>query len=213
MTASRDSSLPCIPSPSTALALAQPAPLAAGEDPATYDDLLARVTAVVKPNSVIEELWVREATDDAWDVLRLRRYKAGSLAVIALDHMHAVLKTTGLDETKSFALARRWAAREPAALGEVRERLERAGLTQDAVMGSAFAAHVDMFDRIERQISMAMARRAATLREIARHRAALAEQLAAATQIAAGPAPVRETVHDAEYTVVASAPDAAEAAA
>ncbi len=175
--------------------LAQPAPLATGEDPAIYDDLLARITAAVKPNGVLEDLCVRDAVDDAWEVLRLRRYKAGHLAVIALEHMHAVLKATALDETKSFTLARRWAAREPAARGEVGERLERAGLTQDAVVGSAFAAHIDKFDRIERQIGMAMARRAATLREIAHHRAELAEQLAAATQIAA--------VEDGEFTVVA----------
>lgn len=211
MTAPCDSSLPSVSTPSTALALAQPAPLAAGEDPATYDDLLARVAAAVKPNGVIEDLWVRDVADDAWEVLRLRRYKAGFLAASAPDGMQAVL--SGLGEIKSFTLSQRWATREPTALGDVREQLETAGLTLDAVMGSAFAKHINEFDRIERLIGAAMARRAATLREIAQHRAELAEQLAAATQMAAVQATVQATVHDGEYTAVASAPGAGEAAA
>src|ERR1700731_4969802 len=102
MTAACDSSLPSVSPRSTALALAAPAPVTTGEDLATYDDLLARVAAAVKPSSVIEDLCVRDAVDDAWEVLRLRRYKAGHLAVIALEQMHAVLKATALDETKQF---------------------------------------------------------------------------------------------------------------
>jgi hypothetical protein len=208
MTALRDSSLPSVSTRSTALALAQPAPLASGEDPATYDDLLARVAAAVKPDGVIEDLWVRDVADDAWEVLRLRRYKAGYLAACRRDGMATVL--TGLGETMSHTLARSWAAGEPMALGDVRDLMADAGLGHDAVMGSAFAAHINEFDRIERLIGVAMARRAATLREIAQHRAELAEQLAAATQMAA----VQSTIHEGEYTVVASsAPGAGEAAA
>jgi hypothetical protein len=200
MTAACDSSLPSVSNPSTALVLAQPAPLATGEDPATYDDLLARVIAAVKPDGVIEDLWVRDVADDAWEVLRLRRYKAGYLAACRRDGMSTVLQ--GIGETMFFTLAQRWAAREPSALGEVRERMADAGVGDDAVMGSAFAKHINEFDRIERLIGAAMARRAATLREIGRHRAELAEQLAAATQMAA----VQDNVRDAEYTVVTSAP-------
>jgi hypothetical protein len=205
MTTASASSLPSLPAPSTALALAQPAPLATGEDPATYSDLLARVTAAVKPNGVVEDLWVRDVADDAWEVLRLRRYKAGYLATCRRDGMATVL--TGLGEIMSHTLARSWAAREPDALDDVRARMEDAGLGDDAVMGSAFAAHIDEFDRIERLIGAAMARRAATLREIAQHRAELADQLAAATRMAVA----RPAVHDAEYTVVAPAPGEAAA--
>jgi hypothetical protein len=209
MTPPSDSSLPTVPNPSTALALAQPAPLATGEDPATYDDLLARVAAAVKPDGVIEDLWVRDVADDAWEVLRLRRYKAGYLAACRRDGMATVL--AGLGEIMSHTLSQRWAAREPTALADVRERMADAGLGHDAVMGSAFAKHINAFDRIERLIGAAMARRAATLREIAKHRADLAEQLAAATQMAAVRDAVQQTVEDAEYTVVAPAPGEAAA--
>jgi len=203
MTAACDSSLPSVSHRSTALALAAPAPVTTGEDLATYDDLLARVAAAVKPSSVVEDLWVRDATDDAWEVLRLRRYKAGYLAASAPVGMQAVL--SGIGEIHSITLSERWAARAPTALGDVKERLETAGLGQDAVMGSAFVKRIDAFERIERLIGAAMARRAATLREIAQHRAELAEQLAAATQMVA--------VEDATYTVVASAPGAGAKAA
>jgi hypothetical protein len=209
MTTSSDSSVPTTPTPSTALALTQPAPLATGEDPATYDDLLARVAAAVKPDGVIEDLWVRDVADDAWEVLRLRRYKAGYLAACRRDGMATVL--AGLGEIMSHTLSQRWAAREPTALADVRERMADAGLGHDAVMGSAFAKHINAFDRIERLIGAAMARRAATLREIAKHRADLAEQLAAATQMAAVRDAVQQTVEDAEYTVVAPAPGEAAA--
>jgi hypothetical protein len=215
MTATCDSSLPSVSDRSTALALAQPVPLATGEDPATYDDLLARVAAAVKPNGVIEDLWVRDVADDAWEVLRLRRFKAGYLAACRRDGMATVL--AGLGEIMSNTLARSWAAREPTALADVRERMADAGLGHDTVMGSAFAKHIDEFDRIERLIGIAMARRAATLREIGRHRAELAEQLAAATQMAAVENAVQDRVQDriedAAYTVVASAPGAGEKAA
>jgi hypothetical protein len=192
-----------VSAPSTALALSQPAPLATGEDPATYDDLLARVVATVKPNDVIEDLWVRDATDDAWEVLRLRRYKAGYLATCRRDGMSTVLQ--GLGEDMFYSLAKQWAAGDPAVLDGVRALLADAGLGDDAVMGSAFAKHINEFDRIERLIGTAMARRAATLREIGRHRAELAEQLAAATQMAA--------VENAEFTVVAPAQAANDGAA
>jgi len=205
MTTPSDSSLPTVPAPSTALALTQPAPLVTGEDPATYDDLLGRVIAAVKPDGVIEDLWVRDVADDAWEVLRMRRYKAGYLAACRRDGMTIVLD--GLGELVSSSMSRKWAAREPTALADVRQRMADAGLGDDAVMGSAFAAHINEFDRIERLLGVAMARRAATLREIAKHRADLAEQLAAATQMAA----VQQTVEDAEYTVVAPAPGEAAA--
>jgi hypothetical protein len=209
MTTPSDSSPPTVPTPSTTLTLTQPAPLATGEDPATYDDLLARVAAAVKPDGVIEDLWVRDVADDAWEVLRLRRYKAGYLAACRRDGMATVL--AGLGEIMSHTLSQRWAAREPTALADVRERMADAGLGDDAVMGSAFAKHINAFDRIERLIGAAMARRAATLREIAKHRADLAEQLAAATQMAAVRDAVQQTVEDAEYTVVAPAPGEAAA--
>jgi len=68
------------------------------------------------------------------------------------------------------------------ALSEVRERLEMAMIDHDAAHGSAFALHIDEFERIEQMIAGLEARRAAALREIGFHRADFADRLAAATQ-------------------------------
>jgi len=78
--------------------------------------------------------------------------------------------------------ARRWSARQVTALADVRERLEMAMIDHDAAHGSAFALHLDEFERIEQMIAGLEARRAAALREIGFHRADFADRLAAATQ-------------------------------
>ncbi len=53
-----------------------PAPLLKGEDAVAYDDLLARVSAGVKPADIIEEMWVRDVVDLTWEIVRYRRLKA-----------------------------------------------------------------------------------------------------------------------------------------
>ena len=46
-----------------------PAPLLDGEDPAAYDELLARVSGGVKPSDILEEIWVRDVVDLVWEAL------------------------------------------------------------------------------------------------------------------------------------------------
>ena len=53
-----------------------PAILVAGESGEAYDGLFARIRAVVEPADMLEEIWVRDVTDLAWEVSRLRRIKA-----------------------------------------------------------------------------------------------------------------------------------------
>ena len=158
--------------------------------------LLADTMASVRPSSIIEEMWLRDVVNNYWETERLRRYKAGRLAAVRADGMAAVLR--GLGETVSGAdeLAQRWSARQPTAIGDVRERLDTAGISYDAAHGSAFALHLDEFERIEGLIAALEARRAAALREIGFHRADFADRLAAATQ----PVPIQ----DAEFAEVTS---------
>ena len=51
--------------------------------------------------------------------------------------------------------------------------LKKAGLTMDDVMAEAFAKEIDSFERFDRMLASAEARRNNALREIDRHRAAL----------------------------------------
>ena len=46
-----------------------------GEDPAAYEELLARLYAAIKPLDVIDEIFIDDAISLQWDVLRWRRSK------------------------------------------------------------------------------------------------------------------------------------------
>jgi hypothetical protein len=54
-------------------ALFGPPPLLEGEDPEAYNQLLARVTATVKPRDILEEIWVADIVHLTWEILRWRR--------------------------------------------------------------------------------------------------------------------------------------------
>jgi hypothetical protein len=53
-----------------------PPPLLEGEDTGAYGDLLARVSAAIRPADILEEIWLRDFLDLAWEALRYRRLKA-----------------------------------------------------------------------------------------------------------------------------------------
>jgi hypothetical protein len=131
MTTSVDLSVPVVSQQCAALALAAP-PLFVGEDAAAYEDLHARVAGAMKPGDILEDIWVRDVVELVWDVVRLRRLKAALLAEAAPESLALVLR--GLGESQPDALSRRWAAREPTAVGDVNERLAAAGLGMDAVV-------------------------------------------------------------------------------
>ena len=66
-------------------------PLFAGEDAAAYDQLLARISAAVKPADVIEEIWIQDVADLSWEVLRLRRLKTDLMTSSAYRGLRKVL--------------------------------------------------------------------------------------------------------------------------
>jgi hypothetical protein len=41
-----------------------------------YDELLAQVRRALTSRDVMEEMWIRDVVDLAWDIFRLRRMKA-----------------------------------------------------------------------------------------------------------------------------------------
>lgn len=197
MTTPIDSSLiPSISTQTPMLALSAPPPLIAGEQAGAYEDLWARMVASVKPADPIEDMWVRDVTDLVWEVLRLRRVKANLLGISKCQGMAEVLR--GLGEEYPGILARRWAAREPTAIGDVNERLSGAGLGVDAVMTGALAARIGEYERVDRMLAGAEARRAATLHALDERRDA---KWAARLREAAHA--VEREVEDAEFAVVA----------
>jgi hypothetical protein len=86
-------------------------------------------------------------------------------------------------------LAARWARREPGYVEQLQSELRESELTMDVVMAQALQIALNDIERIDGMIMKAEARRNAALREIERHRAALADALRRAT----------ESVRDAEF--------------
>jgi hypothetical protein len=149
-----------------------PPSLVNGEDAATYAQLAARIRAAVAPANIIEEIFARDVADLTWDVVRLRRLKAGLFTVGASDGMAQILSGLEKYAINGQHRARDWAARKPDAVNAVNTQLSAAGLDMGDVVTSTFAARIDQFDRIERMLAAAEVRRAAALDAIDDRRAA-----------------------------------------
>jgi hypothetical protein len=151
-------------------------PLIGGEDAAAYDALLARVAGAVAPADVLEEIWVRDVVDLAWETLRLRRLKALLLTAAAPEGMVATL-TPSIGAEAARELAVPWAAGGRRAARRAEKLLAAAGLSAEAVTAHTLALRIDDVERIDRMIMLTEGRRAAALREIERHRSPLAQGL------------------------------------
>lgn len=199
MTHSLPSANPPAPAPA-AMALLAPPPLIEGENAASYDDLLARISGTLKPADILEEIWVRDVVDLVWDAFRLRRLKAHLLKAAAHEGMADIIGPL-LDWNLTGQTSRRWAIGDEEAVKTVETTLAAAGLSMDAVMACTLARKIYEIERIDRMTMAAEARRNAVLREIERHRASFARTL-------------RRTVEDVEEADVKmiAAPQAAEAA-
>jgi hypothetical protein len=90
-----------------------PAPLLPGEQEAEYDTHVARIIAAAQPRDAIEDLLTRDVIDLSWEVLRLRRLKAGLLRVAIGSGISAVMYRLGYEEESAGKLAANWAGRPP----------------------------------------------------------------------------------------------------
>jgi hypothetical protein len=154
-----------------------PVPLLPSEKEADYANLAACVVGAAKPDDAIEELLVRDVIDLTWEVFRLRRTKVGVLKASMSDGVREVLDGLGHGEGESYdytkVLGRGWAARDKSARREVEAALNTAGLTIDEVTAATVESKLDSFERLDRMLASAEARRNNALREVDRHRAAL----------------------------------------
>ena len=70
----------------------------------------------------------------------------------------------------SDGFAQEWASGKASTRKKFADVLEKAGLTMDDVMAEALAEVIDAFERFDRMLASAEARRNNALREIERHR-------------------------------------------
>ncbi|MBX9843185.1 MAG: hypothetical protein K2Z80_15390 [Xanthobacteraceae bacterium] len=170
-------------------------PLLAGEDAAARDALLGRVSDVVTPADVLEEIWLQDVVDLSWEVARLRRLKADFLNSSA--HRGLRKRLDGLLGRKEGRdLTAQWAARNPDAVELVASSLAAAGMTMDTVVAQTLVAAIKDVEQIDRLTAAAELRRNRVLREIADYRSAFAAHLRGATP----------GIEDAAFKVISSRP-------
>jgi len=162
-----------------------PALLIAGESGDAYDDLLARIRAAVAPADMLEEIWVRDVADLAWEVTRLRRIKANLMQACAHEGLTAALRSL---EVRNYSfIASRWLAGDTAAVQTVNAALAAAGLTIDSVTALTVSERLDEVERIEKMMTAAEERRDGMLRELEMRRTQLAAKLKLALNEAGAP--------------------------
>lgn len=167
-----------------------PPVLLEGEDRAEYNRLFAAVMDSVVPRDALEKLWVEDVVYLVWEARRLRILKAHLLRSSARHGLQEILgplmrEIGDTDVIRSLhgqfssadVLVRDWYANDPKARSEVDALLKKAGLSMADVMAQTLALKMDDIDQIDRMIALSEARRNGALREIDRHRSALAAQL------------------------------------
>jgi hypothetical protein len=178
------------------LGFARPA-FARGDDPATYDRLLARMCDAVRPDNIIEEVWLRDVVDHVWETMRLRHSKTGLINANAGEGMRDLLRALNCDNF--CTLASEWFARDPEVVAEVDGWLATAGVGINEVMAQTLRRHLADYEGMDRMLQSAEVRRDAALHEIERRRAhfgALLRRAAEDAEAAEAPA------QDAEFEVV-----------
>lgn len=150
-----------------------PAPLLPGENQAEYDGIASRIANASRPKDAIEELLVRDVIDLTWEIVRLRRIKAGIIRASTSAGVDTVLGRVGYPYPGRRELVEGWAAGDKSARREVSAILTKAGITIDEVTATTFDQELDSLERIDRMLASAEARRNNALREIDRHRETL----------------------------------------
>jgi hypothetical protein len=156
-------------------------PLIEGEDAAADGDFLAGISAVVKPKDFVEVIFTRDVVDLTWETQRMRRLKAALMTSALSIGLRKLLAEALGEGARVDNLLKRWAARDHAAISEVDKVLASKGLTMEGVAARTLSDHIDTVERIDRIVTSAEGRRNATLRELERHRSAMAEALRRAT--------------------------------
>jgi hypothetical protein len=158
-----------------------PLPLLPGESAQDYQNLTDHLSADVRPKDTIEEIFLRDVIDLTWEVMRLRRLRDAFLAANVSEGLRSVLPTI-TDIAIAEDLVEGWKLRKPKAMKSIDDYLASHGLTMDAAHAETFARFSQEMETINRLLTGAEARRNQTLREIERHRAALASATARALQ-------------------------------
>ena len=151
-------------------------PLLSAQEVDDYDALLAGITESLYPDDVIEEMWVRDLTDNLYEVHRLRRAKE-ALIHSALPKAMIGLLSSIHGAQKAEELVKYWCTGSQAAGTEIRELLKSMHLTEDAVRAHAIVEQMDNLERFDKLIHNAERRRRAYYKDLEQHRDSRTERV------------------------------------
>ncbi|NDB68847.1 MAG: hypothetical protein EB015_12740 [Methylocystaceae bacterium] len=153
-----------------------PPPLLPSENVADYEALSARVIAAAKPTDAIEHLYVRDAVDLQWELMRLRHLKTRLLVSSASVGLFKLMDDR-MNNVSSDPNYKSWIKNEPQGIKNIKSMLADWGLGESDIYAQTLAKKIDEFERIDRLAANAEARRNAALRELERHREAVGRRL------------------------------------
>jgi hypothetical protein len=162
-----------------------------GEDAASYEHMLAQVIADVDPQDAVEELFVEDIVQLAWDARFLRRAQREVVRAAARQQLAAVL-APAVGTAAAKALTEAWQRGERSAQADIDAHLAALGTSLQAITAQALTATIDDTRDLDDLICKNEIRRHNALRELARHREALATRVRQAV----------EKVEDADFAVV-----------
>jgi hypothetical protein len=158
-----------------------PAPLLPGEKQADSAEVALRIVRAARPRDAIEEFLFRDVIDLTWEIFRLRRAKSRILKASMSAGVDEILKSLGhgpeFDPFYTENPGEKWAVGDKDARKEVEAALATAGLTIDEGASKTLESKLDSFERLDRKLTSAEARRNNALREIDRHRDALVSRV------------------------------------
>jgi hypothetical protein len=164
-------------------AIFQPS-LVPGETRLTYSKLLEEI-APTNQSDIIAWIHAKEVADLTFEVIRLRRAKAGRIAQVVGDLLSAALCSSLVARggcqsriaRRVEKLMTRWRRGDPQSLRDVDQLLEEVGTNVDALLGEAFRQEMHLVQALEQLTSLAESRRRSVLKEASRWAAGLGKDL------------------------------------
>lgn len=152
------------------------------ESAAEYKAFHARLVAEVRPNGMIEEMFVGDVATMTWDISRLQRGKVGIVNLQFIPSLRVLLLRL-FDQHESLVphdkidhLARNWFT-DPISRKEVLDLLQQFGLDDRAIEAESIRNSLDDLANVDRMLTLLETRRSKALRSIGTCRADLAERL------------------------------------
>jgi hypothetical protein len=167
-----------VPPPPALAPLLTPPALLRGEDPAEYEDLLARVIGEVRPDGGIELVLVHDFVGRSWEIARYRRAKAAYVSSLERPALGQLLQSLGVEDSARADLLKGWMSGDAAAQARVRALLDAAGWNESVIHARSLAASLKTLEGFEDLQLTAEASRAGSWAQLVRHRADLADRFA-----------------------------------